>query len=591
MRAEAQFRDLITRWPNSPNGYDGLAQLALRAGQNRAAVAWFTEAARRDPDRAARYNNLSLACYRHGDYPAAEGAARQALRLDPGYAAAWNNLGNAYLGQEQPALSRAAYREALRCQRGYVKAWLNLARVELQLTRPEAAVRAARQALRYEAQASSAWGLLAQAEQGRRRFPEALAAVKTALQHQPDDLELRKLKGSLLRDTFQPEAAITLLQDLARRLPNDQGVWNELGMTLDTLNRLPEAAAAFDRAIAALAAEGRRLGETRVELRPEAMTALHFVRFNRTMNFLKQGDFAQGWAEYFHRWNGRDRDFDREFGVPRWQGQALDGQHVILATEQGLGDSLQFLRYLPLLRERARPARVTLATVPALADLLADQPGIDAMVLPDHPLPHRDHYILLIDLPYWFETRLSSIPAKTPYLHLAPERLAPWRQRLAALQPGVRVGLAWQGNPTYGQDHFRSYPLRACQPLFDLPGIQWIQLQRHTGVEQLAECHAEGLEIPLRDLGQERLSETAAVIAGLDLVITPDSMLAHLAGALGREVWAPLSMKGEWRWLTERSDSPWYPTLRLFRQTRPGDWASALAPLRTALVEWLAARA
>jgi tetratricopeptide (TPR) repeat protein len=581
--AQAAWRDLTRRWPMLAIGYDGLGQGYLLAQRPAEAVACFREALARDPDTASRHNNLSLACYLQGDYPAAEQAGRAALRLDAAYPEAWNNLGNALLvGRQEMALARAAYREALRHRPGYVKAWLNLARVELSLNQGIAARRAARRALRLSPDSALAWQLLAQAEQSLRRYPEALAAVEEALQRTPPSLELRRLKGGLLRDTFQPEASIELLEAALREAPQDSGIWNELGLSLDCVNRLAEAAAAFDKSIAALAAAGKRVGESQIELPPEVMTNLHQVRYNRTMNYLKQGDFARGWAESFHRWNGRGRDFTREFGLPRWQGKALDGQHLLVATEQGLGDTLHFIRYIELLIERARPARVTLATTPPLAEFLAGHPGIDGFVLPEQNLPAAHCYTLLMDLPHWFETRLETIPARVPYLFLPKSLQNTWRRRLKRLPPGRRVGIAWQGNPEFGQDHHRSLPLALLAPLFEISGIQWVQLQRNAGVEQIAE---QGL--PIQDLGDAPLRECAALVAGLDLVISSDSMLAHLAGALGRPAWVLLSTKGEWRWLTEREDSPWYPTLRLFRQTRPNDWPEVVTRMGAALRQWL----
>ncbi|MCB1918831.1 MAG: tetratricopeptide repeat protein [Candidatus Competibacteraceae bacterium] len=580
--AESIFREVMRRWPDLALGYDGLGQLCLSAQRYPDAVACFRNAVAREPDTAAHHNNLSLALYRQGDYPAAEQAGRAALRLNPVYPEAWNNLGNALFGRQESAFARAAYREAVHHRPGYVKAWLNLARVEILLNNNIAARRAARHALRLTSESALGWQLLAQAEQGLRHYPEALAAVDEALCRSPETVDLLILKGGLLRDAFQPEAAITLLDRATRQNPENSQTWNELGLTLDAVNRLPEAAAAFDQAIAALAADGRQTGENRIEITPETMATLHKVRYNRTMNYLKQGDFAQGWTEYFHRWNGRGRDFDREFGIPRWQGETLDDQHLLVVTEQGLGDTLQFIRYLDLLIKHARPARVTLVTTPPLAKLLADYPGIDQFILPGQQLLPAQHYTLLMDLPYWFQTRLDTIPAHVPYLPISHKLRQTWRQILDRLPPGRRIGIAWQGNPEFGQDYLRSIPLARLAPLFEVPGIQWVQLQRNAGVEQIAE-----LDLPIQDMGDANLVETAALVAGLDLIITSDSMIAHLAGALGRPVWVLLSAKGEWRFLVDRDDSPWYPTMRLFRQTRLGDWATVAERVRATLAAWV----
>jgi hypothetical protein len=303
------------------------------------------------------------------------------------------------------------------------------------------------------------------------------------------------------------------------------------------------------------------------------------------MLLLSQERFPEGWAEYEWRWQVQSQPrpaFDR----PAWDGAPLPGGTLLLYAEQGVGDTLQFVRYAALAKQRADA--VILGCPPALIPLLSRCPGIDRLVATDAPLPPFDAQAPLASLPGLLGTTAETIPAPVPYLTADPERVRRWQEELAGLE-GFKIGIAWQGNPGMGAyDRRRSFPLAALAPLARLPGVRLVVLQKGHGREQLPA--AAGW--PLADLG-ERLDEsggafadTAAVMHGLDLVVTCDSAPAHLAGALGKACWVALPFAADWRWLLDREDSPWYPTLRLFRQPRPGDWSDMFGRMAFAL-RWL----
>lgn len=553
-----------------PNWIDLLeltGQAALAAKRPERAARAFARLVELAPREPRHRNNLAIAFNRSGDPEASEMACREALRLRPDYPEAWHNLGHACQRQHQPALARSAWREAVRLRPDYLKAWLQLAGVEFSLGDPRGALEAARRATEVDGGSAPAWLLLANAEGALRHFPAALDAVERSLSLKDDPAAL-SVRANLLREMGRTGEAIAAGRALVEREPESAEYWNELGRSLDSLNQLDDALAAYERAI-----------ELYDRDRATAGDRWHGARFNRAIALLKRGDFEAGWEEYDHRWESRDLDLRKLFTMPRWRGENLAGRHLIVAGEQGIGDTVQFCRYLQRVREEAAPARLTLAVTRAQAPLFADHPLVDGLVVEDEPIPSADRHCLMLDLPLIFRTRLDTIPARVPYLTVTEAAVRKWADRIDSATAGrpMRIGLAWQGDPKLGHDHHRSFQLEVLAPLFDRTGegAAWICLQKGAGVDQIA---AGGWPIHvLEEPGEERdLLDTAAMVSQMDLVIAPDTMLAHLAGALARPVWMPLSARGEWRWLTERADSPWYPTMRIFRQSQPGDWAGVV---------------
>jgi len=283
----------------------------------------------------------------------------------------------------------------------------------------------------------------------------------------------------------------------------------------------------------------------------------------------------------------------RDFGVPRWDGNAgLEGKTLLVHAEQGLGDTIQFARYMPLLVEKG--ARVVFEVMPQLAALLR---GPQLQSVPrGEALPPVDYHCPLLSLPLAFDTQLDSIPNKVPYLFAEPARIATWGDRLREL-PGLRIGIAWQGNMQVERliwARGRSIPLKALAPLAEVPGVSLVSLQKGPGAEQLREVSFRDRVLELSeelDPGPDAFLDTAAVMAGLDLVISSDTSIAHLAGALARPVWVALNAAADWRWLLERTDSPWYPTMRLFRQLdRSKGWEPVIAAMVEALAQWVSQR-
>jgi hypothetical protein len=298
-------------------------------------------------------------------------------------------------------------------------------------------------------------------------------------------------------------------------------------------------------------------------------------RWNHALALLSAGRYAQGWRAYEWRWRWSGfSEPSRNWATPAWDGRNLGKRTILLHAEQGLGDTIQFARYAPLVRKRC--GRVVLQCQPELIRLLQGCPGVDALIPDGAPLPAHDAHAPLLSLPRLFHTELETVP---PPLALASTRPA---LDLGAHGQTPRVGIAWAGNPKHGRDRQRSVEPGRFAGLAALPGIRLYSLQTGARAEELAASAMAGTIV---DLAPELtdFTDTAAAIDALDLVITVDTAIAHLAGTLGRETWVLLSYAPDWRWLTGRDDTPWYPSLRLFRQNAPGDWEGVFQRVETAL--------
>ena len=328
-------------------------------------------------------------------------------------------------------------------------------------------------------------------------------------------------------------------------------VHNNLGTTLAALGRPAEALASFQLAL--------KLKSDYPE-----------VHWHQALTYLQMGDMAQGWPKYEWRWK-RKRARPRLFQQPLWDGGSLEGKTILLWCEQGLGDNLQFIRYVPMVKRLG--AKVIVECRTELMSLISSCSGIDELVPERSELPPFDVQLPLMSLPGIFGTTLTTIPADEPYLSADPARVEAWHKEIngdSKSADKLKIGIAWQGNPKHRWDRHRSFAPDYFQTMSRMKGVELFSLQKgpHEQISEL--CRRPSLV----DLGSrlQDFADSAAVMQSLDLVITCDSAPAHLAGALGLLVWVALSTMSDWRWLIRRDDSPWYPTMRLFRQKRLGDW-------------------
>ena len=438
---------------------------------------------------------------------------------------------------------------------------------------------------------------LATSLRGQGRLDDAVAAFERALEVAPGNLHCLAQLADCMLAQKQPAAA----ERYARRsIAANRAVpvaWTNLGVALVAQDRLEEATAAFEHAdrLAGVAGEGfdqhlnlgmclresGRLDEALklYELKLPTLPAVD-VNTHYAHALLTAGKLREGFEQYEFRWlHAPLLALRPSFRKPAWAGQDLRGRTILLRTEQGIGDVIQFIRYAP--HVKALGATVLLQVRPGVGDLARCFPGIDRILKADEPYPEFDFYAHLMSLPRIFGTELASVPAAIPYLHAEPARRARWADRLGAAS-AFRVGLFWAGDANHLRDRYRSVALSALAPLAEVEGVQFYALQVGDAALQSANPPA-GMR--MADLGSELedFADTAAVIDQMDLVISVDTSVAHLAGALGKPVWMLVGLPAEWRWMTEREDTPWYPTMRLFRQRRHGDWSEVITRVRDAL--------
>jgi hypothetical protein len=395
-----------------------------------------------------------------------------------------------------------------------------------------------------------------------KRFEEALAAYRTANEIDPDYMDAMLNQANALQDLGRMDEALAVYDTVLARKGDNPATWNNRGNAYEAMLRYEDALACYDKAIA---------------LNPRYAPS----HWNRSLLNLHYGNLLEGWRGYEWRWNNDVLNCYaeiRDFTQPVWLGQEpLEGKTILLYAEQGLGDTLQFCRYAPL--AKARGARVVLEVQAPLVGLLGSLDGVDQILAKGAPLPDFDYQCPLMSLPLAFGTEIDAIPAPPRYLASDAGRLAQWEARLGPRRR-PRVGLAWSGNAQHSNDHNRSLPFHVLARLLDLD-CDFVSLQREYRDADRAALDASGIlrmETHLNDF-----ADTAALCEQMDLVVSVDTSVAHLAGALGKPLWILLPHVADWRWLTRRADSPWYPAARLFRQPRKSDWDGLIDVVRGAL--------
>ncbi|AWJ87453.1 hypothetical protein TSH58p_29180 (plasmid) [Azospirillum sp. TSH58] len=551
--AAEEYRAALHLCPDSAALAFPLAGAARQAGQGGLAVAAYRRTTLIQPDLAEPMVQAGILLRYEGRTGEAVSALRRAVRLRPDHGEAWHHLGVALQRVRDPeaavALSHAA---ALLPEDATVR--LNLGRAQYDAARWDAAAATLRRALSLDPANDGALEILAAARRKTGGEGEAVAALHRLLRLRPD-----AANGWHALSLAEPGSLGALHRALALR-PDHTSALSGLA------NRLRDR-----REIAA----SLRLHDRAVRLQPSSAEA----RWNRSLARLLAGDLTGGWEDYEARW--RVADFPtkpRGLPQPLWSGEDIAGRTILLHEEQGRGDAIQFVRYAPLVA--ARGARVLLEVGADLVPLFRGLPGVERVFGRGEPLPPFDWQCPLLSLPRAFGTRLETIPAAVPYLTADPARTAAWRERLAG--DDLTVGLVWAGNPQFAGDRERSPGLAALAPLLAVPGCRVFGLQLGPGRDALSQ---RAMPPSFTDLAPEirDFADTAAIMASLDLVVSSCTAPAHLAGALGVPLWVLLSHAPDWRWLLDRADSPWYPTARLFRQPRPGDWAAVADEVAAAL--------
>ena len=485
---------------------------------------------------ATSYRNQAIVLSQDGRFAESETYSREALRLRPDDIDVLNELGAAIWRQGRPIEAEEIYRRACQIRADDFRILTNLG--------------------------------LALYDQGR--IDEAGDSFRGALQARPDTFDARMNLGIVLSDQAKFDEAMEWLRSAQELRPDSADVLENMGMNLSRQGRSHEAIAYFEQAL---------------RLRPDFPVGHR----NLAYALLCCGDYARGWLE--HEWRLKCSPYpgyriNRAF----WNGDDLRGRTILLHAEQGLGDTLQFIRFAPMVKRRG--GRVLVLCQTPLLQLVARSNGVDMAFDGSSFEPNCHVHAPLLSLPSILGTTLDTVPSQVPYLATDKLLVEHWRLELAkaletnhstdadtpdgsgagAYAKPFLIGVAWQGNPARRADRWRSFPLAKLAPLAELTGVRLISVQADHGLDQL---EAVRRQFPVIDLPSRRgrdFMETAAIMAHLDLVITPDTAVAHLAGGLGLRVWTGLCAIDEWRWLAGRDESPWYPTMKLFRQTKLGDW-------------------
>ena len=484
----------------------------------------------------------------------------RAIGIEGGVALYHVNLGSALFRLHRFAESAAACEAAIGLRPDLVEAYYNLGNALLHLSRPVEAVAAYKAASCLRPDLAEAYANRGNALFAGDRVDAAIADLAVAIRLRPGDAVAHGNLGNALRDRGRADEAVAACHIALCLEPAFTEAWCNLGSALQDLGQL-------DAALGALSAA--------LHLHPAYAEA----HFNRSLVRLLREDLPGAWEEYEWRWRlaGAQQEAQR-FGRPRWEGENLAGRTILLHAEQGAGDAFQFCRYAPMVA--ARGGRVVLAAPRPLLRVLAGLEGVERLIAEDDPLPDIDLHCPLMSLPGLFGTNLATIPAATPYLRAEDAQRRRWESPLAA-DGALRIGLVWAGRADHRNDRNRSVPFAALAPLWRLAGIRWYGLQVGERQADLAAAPSgviEDLSPFLTDF-----AETAACLSHLDLLLTVDTGVAHLAGGLGCPAWIMLPFAPDWRWFLRREDSPWYPTARLFRQTEPGDWTAVVARISETL--------
>ena len=429
------------------------------------------------------------------------------------------------------------------------------------------------------------------------KLPEAEAAYREALRISPRCSDALHFLGLVRHRCGDDEEALSLMRRSIMLRPGVASYHNNYGEVLRSAGRMDEAVAEFNTALRlkptpqahnnlALAAETRGQWyeaihhyDAAIALKPDYSRA----QWNRALALMMVGDLLNGFAAY--EWRFRDPALGlppRRSSAPPWNGSDLRGRTILVYAEQGFGDTIQFIRYVAPL---ATQGRVVVECQRELLGLVRRMPGVSEAVVAGDPLPRFDTHVALMSIPRLQRTTLETIPRAVPYLHADPLRVEKWKARIAAdSSNALRVGVAWAGRVTHEVGKTRACSLAILSPLLQTPGVRFYSLQKGPAA---AEITVSGMQQRIVDWTGELadFDETAALMMNLDLIISIDTAVAHLAGALARPTWLMLTWRGDWRWMLERSDSPWYPTTRLFRQPAPGEWEKLVEVVRAELMQ------
>jgi Flp pilus assembly protein TadD len=499
-----------------------------------------------------------------GDIQQAEAQYQGILRVEPGQPEALHALGVIALQLKKYEKAGSLIGKAIENKPKVPQFYYNLGLVFISLKRQERAIQAFQEAIKIKPDYADAYYNLGLALKKRQQFEEAVQNFKQVIKLTPDDAHAYYNLGNAYEALDRYEPSVENYQLAIKKNGAFAGAFNNLALVSKKMGRINEAINYFRKAL---------------RLQP----ALAEAHWNLSLSLLINGQFEEGWKE--HEWRfirgKRSTIYPHRFDIPLWDGSSFTGKRLFVHSEQGFGDTLQFIRYLPMVK--CLGGTVIFEAFGPLLETMRGFPGIDKLVeiSPDRRhVENCDYYVPLMSLPMLFATDIPTIPSNIPYIFADPEKAGRWKNRIN--KKGYKIGIVWAGKPEHQNDGNRSCALEYFSSLTEIPGVAIYGLQKGDAARQAETLDGMKRIINFDDELKD-FSETAAAIENLDLVISVDTVLVHLAGAMGKPVWTLLPHAPDWRWLLEREDSPWYPTMRLFRQPEYGDWGAVFGKVKDEL--------
>jgi tetratricopeptide (TPR) repeat protein len=549
---------------STQQAYD-LAVQHHRAGQFQQAETIYRQIIAQQPNHAAGHYMLAVMGHQFGRSADALPLIDKAISLNPGSPDYHMFRGIVLVGMQRYEDAVTAFRHVTILRPGDSQAYNNLANAQRAVGQLDDAVATYRKAIELEPEFPEAYSNLSTALKDSGRFDQAIDAAKTAIAQRPNYAGALCNLGVALKAKGQLDEAMDAYRQAIQHEPNYADGYYNIGNLHKERGELDEAATACEKALS---------------LRPDFPSA----RWNLSLVKLMRDD-PDAWEAYEARWLVSKSTMTRGYPQPLWDGSDLSGRTILLHAEQGLGDTIQFIRYAPMVKEKG--GTVVVLCQPELSRLLSGQLQIDRVVSDDASAAPFDVHCPLLSLPRVLKTTPGTIPGAVPYLSADSNLVEQWRQRISQQAPGLKVGLVWAGRPLNARDEQRSLELAALAPLAQVEGVEFYSLQKGEAGAQASSPPA-GMRMTdwTAELGD--FADTAALVSNLDLVISVDTSVAHLAGALANPVWTFMAFSPDWRWKLNRSDTPWYPTMRLFRQPKWGDWNSAIEQVAEALRQKMA---
>jgi len=513
--AEHACRNILKKQPKNPDVLHLLGLIYYQGRNYNSAISCLKKSLKNNPLNAEAYYNLGRTSQQIGEIDDAIHSFQKALEYNPYFVDAYLNLGNLFQDKKELENAIISYQKVIQINPNFAGAYYNLGVVLQEKDLLEEAVSAYQKAVQLNPQYADAYHDLGYVFQMKGQFDKAIECYQKVLDLNPEMLDAH----------------------------------NNLGRAYQGQKKINEAIVSYRRAI---------------DMNPDFAEA----HCNLSMALLLTGNFRQGWPEYEWRWKLGDRS-RYDFYQPRWTGFDIMGRTLFLYAEQGLGDTLQFIRYASLASDRG--ARVIVECQKELKSLIEQVKGIEQVITREDPIPEFDFHCPLLSLPMVFDTGLENIPSDIPYITTDQVIIEKWHEKFRDRDSRLKMGLVWSGNPKYKADRTRSFELLTFSPLANLKDITFYSLQKGEASKQTKNL-PDGMD--LVDFMDEvtDFADTTGLIMNLDLIISVDTSVAHLAGAMGKTVWTLLPFAPDWRWMLDREDSPWYPTMRLYRQPSFGDW-------------------